>query len=157
YTGPMNVMKDGRYEGALVCLDEDGRVNAEFTMVAGVPNGPMRRFDADGDVTIGQYAPFAPYAAAPPPVTTLSAFTAPNGAPLSIVGGAISIGEWKRYDAAGRLRQIYNFDVEGLRHGPQREYGEDGLLTAESTYVRGFKDGLATTWDQSGRAKSETF
>ena len=54
-----------------------------------------------------------------------------------------------------RMRTVWCETEDGLRHGPYKEWRENGQLATDFTYRLGVKDGLQRTWFKNGTLRSE--
>lgn len=60
------------------------------------------------------------------------------------------IGQWKRWNDKGDLKQIINYK-EGKLDGVQLEYHENGQIKVEKFYIQGIQDGNQTIFYPNGR------
>ncbi len=51
--------------------------------------------------------------------------------------------------------QIWCEDQDGQRHGPEKEFWNNGKLASEQTYVRGHQDGPERSWYENGQLDTE--
>ena len=65
------------------------------------------------------------------------------------------VGEWKFYYQGGKLEQKGKFSKSGKLEGTWKWFFDNGQLQREESFRAGLKDGLSTTYDESGKVVEE--